>query len=386
MTFRYMYSCILVLIFFMPLSGRAEQQVPDAVYDNIEYILQLTQSSDAVDADKTSDIVEFIRSTPTGTSIDLKDRHGASGAFHAFSVKSDFSKVLDYVYNPEIPVYVTMPSSLRLQEWLTPQIGEKLKELPNAVLSQKDTRILRGKDREIITPDINTGGYYGYTQDRMVVTFPGATGPVLISVSNQNDLSDVGKRGCVVGNDQNWNYLYSDEKGLNKTGLEWVSSYLYKANSLVIYVVDTKEHTVRVGSFKWLDAGWAKINMVKSSHILSGIKRFAANFKEILESPGLPDAKTMAGKYKELKQSSEENLRSMVSAYLKALHNSGAAEVQSNPFNELLESGEYLKNMNKEEMVKVLLLEYVKNCIGKEPLVHFANQQATTGKASASVF
>ena len=375
---------ILVTVFLStPFLSTASTDIPAQVYENIEYIISLTQSSEEVDPARTKDVIDFVRATPADSSSDLQDRKGAAGAFHTFSIKSDFSRVLDYVYNPDIPVYITMPSSLRQQEWLTPQTGEALKDLPRTVQNAGDIRILRGRDREIITPDTNTGGYYTYTQDRMVVTLPGPTGPVLISVSNQNDLSDVGKRGCVVGNDQNWNYLYSDEKGLNKLGMEWVSSYLYSAHSIVVYVTDTSTNTIRVGNFKWLDAGWAKINMVKSSHILNGIKRFAMNFKEVLESPGLPDVRTLAQKYKELKQSSEENLRHMVSSYLSALQSSGAPEVQSDPFNGLITSGEYVKKMSREEMVKVVLLEYVKSCIGKEPVYRFVTQvpPAKTAKA-----
>ena len=193
-----------------------------------------------------------------------------------------------------------MPSSLRQHEWLTPQVLEPLRDLPRQVKSDGDIRLVRGRDREVITPDTNTGGYYVYDQDRIVTILPGPIGPVLISVSSQNELSEVGKKGCIVGNDKDWNYLYSQETGLNTFGMGWVESYMYYAHSVLVYVADSSSNVLHVGSFKWLNGGWAKMNMVNSNHILNGIKRFAADFKTVLEAPGLPEPLVLENKYREL--------------------------------------------------------------------------------------
>jgi hypothetical protein len=373
MQFPYILAALLVLTTITSAFGQEEQIVPDHIYPDLEYALSLSESSTGLDPDKLSALIKFIGTKPAETSMQLKERQGASGAFYSFSIKADLAHVLDYAYNPDIPIYVTMPSSLREHEWLTPQVNDALKALPRKVESADDIRLLRGRDREIITPDTNTGGYYEYDQDRMVTILPGPTGPVLISVSSQNDLSGVGKKGCVVGDDNDWNYLYSGEEGLNTTGLGWVSSYMYSAHSVLIYVVDSSSNLIRVGSFKWLNAGWARMNMVKSSHILNGIIRFASDFKEVLESPGLPDAMVLENKYKGLMQSSEQELRKMVSQYLQALNNSGASELDSSLFKNLLTSGEYLEQMDRDELVRVLLLEYVKESIGKDSLISFAS-------------
>lgn len=374
MSFPYIFAALIVLITATGAFGQEEQKVPDNVYPDLEYALSLSKPSTDLEPERLSALIKFISTRPAETSMKLKERQGASGAFYAFSIEADLARVLDYAYNPDIPLYVTMPSSLREHEWLTPQVNDVLRNLPRKVESADDIRLLRGRDREIITPDTNTGGYYEYDQDRMVTIFPGPTGPVLISVSSQNDLSEVGKKGCVVGDDRNWNYLYSEENGLNTTGLGWVSSYMYYAHSVLIYVVDSSSNTIRVGSFKWLNAGWAKMNMVKSSHILNGIIRFASDFKQVLESPGLPEAMVLKNKYKGLLQRNEDDLRKMVSQYLQALNDSGASELRSNPFKKLISSGKYLEQMNKEELVKVVLLEYVKENIGKKSLISLASQ------------
>ncbi len=365
MVFRYILLALLMVGTIDSAYGEELKTVPDPVYPGLEYVLSLSQSTADLDPEQLSDLIHFVRSQPAKSSMVLKERRGAAGAFHAFSIQGDLGHVLDYVYNPNIPAYVTMPSSIRKQKWLTPQVNDALRNLPRKVESAKDIRLLRGQDREGITPDTNTGGYYVYNQDRIVTILPGPTGPVLISASIQSDLSEVGKKGCIVGDDRDWNYLYADVTGLNKTGLGWVDSYMYYADSVIIYVADSLENVIYVGSFKWLNAGWAKINMVNSDHILNGIKRFALDFKAVLEAPGLPAVPLLAGKYRALKESSEESLRQMVSPYLQGLISSGASGVRSNPFKSLLASGEYLQQMNHEEMVKVLLLEYVKGCMAK---------------------
>ncbi len=144
---------------------------------------------------------------------------------------------------------------------------------------------------------------------------------------------------------------------------------MYDACSVLIYVPDAAKGVLRVGSFKWLNAGWAKMNMVKQTHILNGIKRFAADFKAVLEAPALPKAEELAAKYRALAQSKPEALREMVSPYVAAIGQSNDAEVKANPFKELLASGEYLNKMSRQEMVKVLLQEYLKSRIGKETMV-----------------
>jgi len=244
----------------------------------------------------------------------------------------------------------------------------RLKLLPKA-LDRGETLLVRGTEREIITPDANTGGYYSYNQDRAVAVFQGPTGPVLVSVGCQTQPSEIGRKGCVVGEDSDWNYLYSDEKGLNKTGLGWVDSYMYKAYSIIVFVSDSSTGTIRVGSFKWLNAGWAKVNMVKQSHIINGIKRFTADFKAVLESSRLPAAQELAAMYRELKSGSVETLRQMVAPYLAAIEGSGTL---SSSFKKLLASGQYLQNMNQQELVKVLLKEYLKQRLGRDSLIQVA--------------
>ena len=363
--------CLLGLLVFgtaVPTQALALNSIPDSLYPGLEYLLTLPTSNSDIAPEKLSEIISFIGSGEAEASMAMKEREKASGAFCAFTLQGDLARVIDYVYNPDVPVYVTMPSSVRDQEWQDPATRDALKLLPSA-LSKGDTLLVRSSEREIITPDANTGGYYSYSQDRAVAVFQGSTGPVLVSVGCQTEPSGIGRKGCVVGNDADWNYLYSDETGLNKTGLGWVDSYMYNAHSIIVFVADSSSGTIRVGSFKWLNAGWAKVNMVKQSHIINGIKRFTADFKAVLESSRLPRADELAAVYRELKSDSMDRLRQKVAPYLEALASSGESGSLSSSFKKMLASGEYLRNMNQQELVKVLLKEFLKQRLGRASLI-----------------
>ena len=112
--------------------------------------------------------------------------------------------------------------------------------------------------------------------------------------------------------------------------------------------------------------------MVKQSHIINGIKRFATDFKTVLESSRLPEAAELAAMYRDLKADSETALREMVAPYLEAIVRSGDSGASSSPFKNLLASGDYLRGMTRQEMVKVLIKEYLKQRLGRESLIQVA--------------
>lgn len=366
-----------IFVFFLALflglaaPGYSSEKLPDTLYPDLEYLLSIPNSTQDLDLEKLNQVVNFVACTPAETSMTMASRDKATGGFHAFVLQGTLERVLDYAYNPDIPVYVTMPSSVREQEWLTAGMHEQLLTLPQGLYADEPV-LVRGSEREIITPDANTGGYYAYEQDRALLVFQGSTGPVLISIGCQPEPSDVGRKGVVVGDDNNWNYLYSQETGLTKTGLGWVDSYMYNAHSILVFVADTAANEVRVGSFKWLHAGWAGMNMVKSTHIINGIKRFSTDFVTVLEAPQLPTSQDLADMYRQFKAQSRESLQARVAPYFEALDQCGASAIKTAPFKALLASGQYLENMSQAELVKVLVQEYIKNHVGRETFLQVA--------------
>jgi hypothetical protein len=341
-----------------------KQQVSDQVYEDLEYLASLFGSEKELDQTQLASLIEFVDTMPAGTSVDLRPRNEMEGVFHVFQINSSFEDLLSYVYNPDIPPYVTKPSSLQSQHFLTPEFVAELRRLINESEAPPAPVVLRGEENETITPDTNTGSYYSYTQDKLFALLSDTSSTVLLSASLQDEISDVGKRGCIVGNDGNWDYLYSEKTGLNTLGLGWVHSYMYGAYAVMLYIPDPETRTVKTAIFKWLDAGWQKINMVKAHHIRGGIERFAASMKSVLESPDLPEVSEIVDKHEELLQKDEGELRQLVAPYLESIGTGKDAKSCPSHFITSVTSGEYLQQMDSEEIIRILLLEYIKTHIG----------------------
>ncbi len=367
MAVKWLMACLavmaLVLSASVPSFSQDEQQISDQVYVELDYLSSLFGSEKELDSSQLIALIDFINTIPADTSLDLRERNNMEGVLHVFQINSSFQDLLGYVYNPDIPPYITKPSSLQSQHMLTPEFVAELRRLNNGGGAVPSTVVLRGEENETITPDTNTGSYYTYSQDKLFALLPGASSPVLVSASLQDEISEVGRRGCIVGSDANWDYLYSEKTGLNTLGLGWVHSYMYGAYSVMLYIPDPEAGTIKTAIFKWLNAGWQKINMVKSSHILGGIKRYAAAMKSVLESPDLPEVQEIVDKHKELQRKDEEELRRLVAPYLESIGSAEDAGSCPSHFITSVTSGKYLQQMESEEIIRILLLEYIKTHI-----------------------
>ncbi|MBI5062102.1 MAG: hypothetical protein HZB87_01125 [Desulfatitalea sp.] len=188
-------------------------------------------------------------------------------------------------------------------------------------------------------------------------------------MSIQMGASEVGRKGFIVGDDQDWNYLYTQEVGLDKAGLGWVKSKIYDFFSVCCYVEDdARPGIVRVGAFQWLGAGWASLNVVDAHHIRRGLQRYADQFKGMMESRRMPDPEDLERVYAALEATDEALLRQKaldVTQYVlqKARQDESLGKkklIQS------LDANAYVTIMDKPQLVSSLMREYVKYCLGKE--------------------
>jgi len=103
--------------------------------------------------------------------------------------------------------------------------------------------------------------YHEYTLRRTLITVNYKGRQALVSVTKQINLSNVGKKGLILGNDASWDYYYTGEPGTTRMGLGWVKSYIYDFFSIGVYLeTDTGSSVVRSGVFQWLRAGWSGLN------------------------------------------------------------------------------------------------------------------------------
>lgn len=337
--------------------------------DGIEYLASiLTAKESSFDVNRVAGLLDFVVSEKgADTGLNPGKRENATGAYFFSDVRAPLAKVIRYAYNARIPAYVTLPSVVRLGGWQVKPSGP-FDDLWERVGNVKDPLVMRGVEYEEITPDLTTGAYYRYDMDRMMVLVNHRGKDFFLSVTRQKKPSTVGRKGAIIGPDTDWNYFYSGQKGLNKAGLSWVSSYLYDAFSVAIIFENVQSKTqTRYAAFKWLRAGWGGINMVSRENILEGCRRFASGFKRVLESPQLPEAEQLSDLYARIKGLSDQGLITRLHPIETALKKLSRTDpvLSQGDFRELIESGKYLGGMAREERENLLMSEAVKLAIGK---------------------
>lgn len=293
------------------------------------------------------------------------EHEGASGACSSFVIDVPLEKILAYGYDPDAPAYAVMPSSLRYTKWYPGSDimqAEKLSELLDGLT---EPVVLGGREYEEITPDIFSGAYYSYDLDRLLVLTRYHGRGALVSVAAQDGPSSVGRKGAVVGEDSDWNYVYSEEPGMTMKALGWMDTYMYDSFSVTVFLehqIDPDKTLVAV--YKWLRAGWMKMNVVKTSHIEEGLARFAKSFKRVMEDPDLPGKPELVRKYSELKAMDEQQLLSLAEPHVQHIRTLDDAPVlKKKPFAELLEQNRYLEEMSREELIGLIIREYLKQSL-----------------------
>lgn len=346
--------------------------------EGIEHLFAVLKDKSLTgDVQKVSGLLDFILSEKGGeANLNPGERDQATGAYFFSDVKAPLLKVIKYAYNPRLPGHVTLPSVIRLSGWQVRPTGSAVNGWEKTGHGKVPT-VLRGVEYEEITPDLTTGAYYRYDMDRLMILLKYRGKDFFISVTRQLNPSTVGRQGVIIGPDSDWNYFYSGQKGLSKTGLNWVSSYMYDASSVsILFEPGASKTQTRFVTFKWLRAGWGGINMVRQENIIEGCRRFASGFKKVLESPQLPEAERLVDLYDRIKGLSDQELNLKIQPIGKALQRLSRTDpgLSRSDFRELIDSGKYLLGMNRDEREHLLLSEVLKlelgrlSFLGKSPL------------------
>jgi hypothetical protein len=322
-----------------------------------------------LDAQAVATLVDYVLEPKSNKEADLPKIQEVPGAYYEFDTRINFSSFLQYSYNSKIPSALTSPASLRYSLW-TGLKGES-QNMPSSwksVAPADKPVIIHGIQRDGITPDLTTGVYYEYDLKRTFILLNHKGRQVLITISKQIDISDIGKKGVILGNDEDWNYYYSGVPGSAKAGLGWVKSYIYDYFSVGVHVESgSSPSMVRAGIFQWIRAGWSGINFVKTSHIIKGMKRNAKNSKTILESPKLPAPKQIVSNYQRLSALPKNDLVERYNA-LQQARQSLAVLSGKIKTNDIKKQDSYA-NTPKEQIIEELMLEYFKITMGKSSLL-----------------
>lgn len=347
-------------------------QIPLELKPSLDKLLELSASNSQSppDMDAVGRVVDYLL-TPKdmASTYSAGNRKGATSNYFEFTLNRSLEDLIRLAYNPDIPSYFVIPSSLHRSHWLGADGNpQTLPDLTKSLISLAEPIVFKGMEYVENTPDTYSGAYYAYDLNRALVLARCHGRRVLLSMSSQKDKSDVGKKGLVVGDDNDWNYLYTGEKGCTRTGLGWVKSYMYASESIMVYYEMTEPTPhLRCAVFKWVDAGWAGINMAQPCHIKKGVKRFVNTFKQIVESTALPAPSVLAATIQRIDNLSMDELKQKVRDYfgrLKERHQNDS-RLNRRWFARLFDDGRYIEQMSREELTAVVCKEYLKYLLGK---------------------
>jgi hypothetical protein len=357
------------------LRAELPTELPPDVISTLHYLLDLVnnKNGETYDAQRIAPLMRFLMSPkPDNALYHADNSFNAPSAYNQFAVNTSVQLITEYILDADIPSYFFWPSSVRLSRWTRVDGGDlqfdRLREASKRIDAQF---ILKGTEHITITPDQYTGAYYSYDVDRMVILSPYQKGKMLINLYRQQKPSAVGKRGWVLGKDEEWSYLYTQDKGLNVQGLGWANTYMYDSFGVTVYYqADPGKPAVTSGTVSWVEAGWAGINMVKSKHIHRGLVRVADAFTAVMEDPRLPEPAKLAETFSKIRDLPTPTLRAYVKDYFSGLEQRiAASETLNKEVGGKFDSQSLLEQMTRDELYAVLALDYFKKLLGHDPVM-----------------
>ena len=357
-----------------------EVEMPATLNPGLNHILDMVAPGNRVafNTQAVVPVLDFIASAKSENDIYVSDNSfNSPSAYIEFDIKNGMADLLRLSYNPDIPSNLMTPSSIRLGYWKEIREGEKsFANLWEQLPDLKDPIVIRGVETVENTPDIHTGAYYKYDLERTMVLFEHQGKKVFLSLSRQIGNSMVGKKGVVLGEDEDWNYLYSGEKGINKFGLGWVDSYMYASSSIIVYYqTDPGKPQLRCAVFKWLRAGWKNLNMVKNHHIYKGMQRWATDYKSIVEHPAFPSAGDLTEACSRIERIGLAELKRINHLYYQSLEKRYAEDksVSSKWASKVLRDDSRVEVSDVHELRSVVVVEYLKSVLGKRHSIDVAS-------------
>ncbi len=341
-----------------------------------DHLLQITLNDRLVfEPGKIVSILDYVGSEQfkAEPEVQISGMEKSTYAYGGFESDGSLAKLVKYCYNPDIPSCAVMPSVIRLSNWRA-QNGNP-SSVPASFWQKPENDgkplVIRGLYYMQNTPDPSTGAYYGYDSYRTMILMTYKGQNVLVSVMKQKDVSDVGRKGFIIGNEDDMDYFYSGEQGLTMSGLGWVKSYLYDSYSVTVTMEDKKNGKTgfRCGVFKWIRAGWAGKNIVRKAHMKKGMADYAGEVRNLMQlesRKGFPAPDELSQVCHTFKNLPTEEMKKKVECLVQSLRSKCAGE-SSCP--KTLPGGSdvagYVNTMSRTEMSSALIVDYVKILMGK---------------------
>jgi hypothetical protein len=357
------------------LHAAEEVKLPADAAAGIGHLLDLVGpgSQSAFEPERIDGLLEFIDGPKQPGSIYTAEPiDGSASAYTEVDVRMSLAAFLQYTFNPAVPWFATTPSSLRWSSWKNTELPwQRFPKVWELLDAAEPPIVIRGMESVENTPDLFSGAYYRYDLYRTLILLRRADRNILISLSKQKNRSEVGKKGYILGPDDEWVYFYSGEPGLTVGGLGWMNSYMYDSVGISVYTEKAPSGTaVRTANVKWVRGGWSNINVIQNEHIHKGMLRFAQTLKSVLESPRLPSVKVLEESAAHIFRLTDSALREKTRVY-RGILAARAERLNGGARKNLPESfwdESVWEGMSREEMESALVVETLKAHLGKTPL------------------
>jgi hypothetical protein len=293
------------------------------------------------------------------------ERDGATPAFWEFTLRMPLSRVASYLFSAEVPAEAVMPGLVRMGHWQDPEsVARPLAALSGELPDPENAIFVRGVEQEQSTPDVNSGVYYTYDLKRLVAGYQAPEGKTIISISRLKDQSSVGMKGVAFGPEKDWYFFYSGIEGNLLKMVGWADSYMYDSITVSVFQ-ELNPGETRVSLFKWVNAGWKGMNMVKTKHVMDGCKTLGTSLQEVLGSASMPQPGAIATRAAAIAAMPPEALRRELEPLAAFLEQQMAEDktLGSDEFRVLIEGGKYLDILTPEEMASELVKDFVRETV-----------------------
>lgn len=372
---RLLLALVAAALFALPAQaddGDAKAgTLPQPLETALSSLLSIAQQGKGDPAPATlTAVLDFVASnTQTPSKVRPASRPQGAGAYLKETINVPLRTIMVYILNPAVPGEAIYPSAVRRNAWLpgSPLLKDSAAFL-DAAFPPAAPLISRGVEFEETTPDTSSGCYYSYKLNRLFVLtgYKGRT--ALVSVSFMPGQSSVGLRGAIVGNDKDWTYVYTPQKGTNLTMLSWAETYLYGSASVSVFMENAPDgNKTDAFFFKWAKAGWKGSNVVKPSHITAGLKRFTAGLRRVLESPKRPSEQAMAARFAELKGMDDAALRAQLKGFAAHIAKQDHDPLDEKAFRAVLDNDAYSETLKRDDAIAELMKLYVRGHVGALP-------------------
>jgi hypothetical protein len=323
----------------------------------LDHLCQDVLDGADVDPTRVAALLEHVRLHPRASEAAFR-YEDAPGAYQAFTLDQSLQALLRYLYNPSIPEEALKPFSIRSSRWVDEVPA--LRRLWQDPWPPASPVVLRGMQEDQTTPDQSTGGWYRMRLKRALILLPWGAGQAMVSVSVQQGPSEIGAKGYLAGPDADWSYLYTDDKGLTKTGLGWVESRILSNVSVAVYLAEPGQPVVN-GIFQWMRAGWSGLSVVKTEHVRASLERYERELRRVLEAPGLPAPEVLEAWHAEIARHDSEALRRQWT--WDGLVEPDAAVALPTTLRRAVEDGGYLAGLDDTAVRSMVLVRRVREAV-----------------------